>query len=65
MVATFDECALHAPPSEQHRDAAFDAGAESLASLERPARFERFPFGAALPPACGMQVRVTPAVWQV
>src|SRR5437870_6900406 len=49
MLATFNERALHPAPSKQHRDATFDAGAESLPALERRALFERFPFGAALP----------------
>src|SRR5712691_4627779 len=48
MLATLDERALHAAPAKQHGDAAFDAGAESLPALERPAFFERFPFGASL-----------------
>src|SRR5882672_466755 len=49
MLATLDERALHAAPAKQHGDATFDAGAEALPALERPALFERFPFGASLP----------------
>ena len=40
-LATFDERALHAAPSEQHGDAAFDARAESLPFLERRTLLER------------------------
>ena len=48
MFSTFDERALHTAPAKEYRDAPFDAGAESLSSLERAALFVRFPFGAAL-----------------
>ena len=47
VCATLDEGALHAAPTKQHGDAAFDAGAEPLALLECAALFERFAFGAA------------------
>jgi hypothetical protein len=48
MRGTLDQGALHAAPTKQYRDAAFDAGAEALPLLERPAFFKRFPFGASL-----------------
>ena len=47
MLETLDQGALHATPTKQHGDAAFDADTESLPSLERPALFEGFPFGAS------------------
>src|SRR5437870_6217754 len=48
MCGTLDQCALHTAPTKQHGDAAFDAGAEALPALERPALFVRFPFRASL-----------------
>src|SRR6266545_8228520 len=48
MCGTLDQCALHTAATKQHGDPAFDAGAESLPSLERPALFVGFPFRASL-----------------
>ena len=48
VLATFDECSLHATSSEQHRDPAFDAGTEPLATFLNAAAFLKgFPFGTA------------------
>ena len=41
-VASFGETALHAAASEQHRDAALDAGAKALTILECGAALVRF-----------------------
>ena len=65
MLGTLDQCALHAAPAKQHGDAAFDADTESLPLLERPALSSASRSGLRVPPDCGMQGRVTPAVWQV
>lgn len=45
MRAAFELAPLHSPAAEQHRDAALNAGAESLALLERFTAFERLPLG--------------------
>ena len=47
-VAPSTSARLMPRPRNSTRDAAFDAGAEALPLLERPAFFKRFPFGASL-----------------